>query len=135
MKIILVDDKPHVRNELKLLLEQLPYEYEAVLEAGCDSGAIRLIERHEPDIIVTDAKLLLSEADALDQVNRQQPHGRIIVTSSHEFVLNAFGKGGMDALLKPFAKEALEYALLRAVRAIGQDCMYGEHQPGAIPAG
>ncbi|MNO24491.1 transcriptional regulator NarL [compost metagenome] len=133
MKIILVDDNPKVRCELKLLLEQLPFEYEAILEAACDPGAIRLIERHAPDLIVADARLLLSEADALEHVNERQTCGKIIVTSSHEFVLDAFCKGGMDTLLKPAAKEELMYVLLRAASGMGQANMYGE-QTGVIPA-
>ncbi|WP_379160001.1 LytR/AlgR family response regulator transcription factor [Paenibacillus sp. sgz5001063] len=134
MKIILVDDSPYVRRELKLLLEQLPFEYEAILEAACDSEALRLIERHRPDLIVTDAKLLISEAGAIERMNAGQTHGKIIVTSSHEFVLDAFCKGGMDALLKPVAKEELMYVLLRAASATGHESMYDE-QPGVAPAG
>ncbi|OKP88213.1 hypothetical protein A3842_05730 [Paenibacillus sp. P3E] len=134
MKIILVDDNPIVRTELKLMLEQLPFEYEAILEAACDSRAIRLIEQHEPDLIVTDAKLLISEASAIERVNGNQPHGKIVVTSSHEFVLDAFCKGGMDALLKPVAKEELMYVLLRAASATGHESMYDE-QTGVAPAG
>ncbi|MEC0172071.1 response regulator [Paenibacillus graminis] len=132
MKILLVDDKPQMRSELKLLLETLPFTYEAVLEAACDSGAIRLIERHNPDIIVTDAKLLISEASALERVNASQTHGTIIVTSSYEFVLDAFCKGGMATLLKPVAKEELKYAVLRAASGIRRECLYGG-QPGAVP--
>lgn len=93
------------------MLVQLPLEYEDILEAGCDQGALRLIAAHEPDIIVTDAKLLLGEPFL---TGGPYPQSKIIVTSSHEFVLEAFCRGGMDSLLKPIAAEQLESVMLRA---------------------
>lgn len=119
MKIVLVDDKPNVRDSLKGMLGQLPFEYANILEAGCDLGALRLIAKHEPDIIVTDAKLLLlGEAFLNDEF---LPQSKIIVTSSYKFVLKAFCKGGMDALLKPIAAEELESVMLRAGCLAGLD--------------
>ncbi|MNI85937.1 Transcriptional regulatory protein YehT [compost metagenome] len=115
MKIILVDDKPHVRDSLRQMLEQLAFDYEDILEASCDQGAIQLIAAHEPDIIVTDAKLLLHSGTHLAEL--PNPHSRIIVTSSHEFVLDAFCRGGMDSLLKPIDTGELEHVLLKAAAA------------------
>lgn len=120
MKIILVDDNPHVRDKLKELLMQLPLEIGHIMEADCGPSAIRLIQQHRPELIITDAKLLLlSEASLLDQIYAPREHGRIIVTSSHEFVLKAFCQGGIDSLLKPIGLEELESALLGASSAEG----------------
>jgi two-component system LytT family response regulator len=115
MTIILVDDNPHVRDNLKQMLEQLALEAEEILEAGCNPSAIRLIQQHRPELIITDAKLLLlSEASLLDQMYEHQKRSRIIVTSSHPFVLKAFCQGGIDALLKPIGLGELEAALFGA---------------------
>ncbi|MEK4063383.1 MULTISPECIES: response regulator [Paenibacillus] len=121
MKIMLVDDKPHVRNHLKLMLKQLHFKEDVILEANCDQEAIRLITEHEPDIIVTDAKLLLlGEAPLSERLaNAQYPQSTIIVTSSHPFVLEAFSKGGIASLLKPFNTRELEGALMRAFAVTG----------------
>lgn len=115
MKIILIDDKAHVRDSLKPVLKKLSFKNEDILEANCDQGAIQLIAAHEPDIIVTDAKLLLLSESLLADV--PYPHSRIIVTSSHEFVLDAFCRGGMDSLLKPIDTDELENVLLRVAAA------------------
>lgn len=115
MQIILVDDNPHVRDSLKQMLEQLSLDIEYILEAGCDLSALQLIRKYQPELIITDAKLLLlSEASLLDQLYIPQKRGRIIVTSSHEFVLKAFCQGGIDSLLKPIGPADLEAALLGA---------------------
>ncbi|MEK8212090.1 MULTISPECIES: response regulator [unclassified Paenibacillus] len=121
MKIMLVDDKPHVRNHLKLMLKQLHFKEEVILEANCDQEALRLITEHEPDIIVTDAKLLLlGEAPLSERLaNTQYPQSTIIVTSSHPFVLEAFSKGGIVSLLKPIDTRELEGALMRAFAVTG----------------
>jgi two-component system LytT family response regulator len=130
MQILLIDDNPHVRDSLKQMLEQLFLETADILEAGCDSSALRLIRRHMPGLIITDAKLLLlSEAIQLDQLYEQRTNGRIIVTSSHEFVLKAFSQGGIDSLLKPIGLEELELALLRTTDAGSDyDSSYLEQQ-------
>lgn len=118
MKIILIDDKLHVREELKRMLGQLPYEYEEVLEAGCEPSAIQLIQSYKPDVIIADVKLLLlSEPAMLDWVDELHPHGKFIVTSSHPFVLEAFNRGGIVSLLKPVTHKELEYALYKAAAA------------------
>ncbi|MNE87261.1 hypothetical protein D3C80_1844420 [compost metagenome] len=64
---------------------------------------------------MTDAKLLLLSESLLADV--PHPHSRIIVTSSHEFVLDAFCRGGMDSLLKPIDTDELENVLLRVAAA------------------
>ena len=113
MQILLVDDNPHVRDRLKHMLEQLFPEAADILESGCEPSALRLIQKHRPELIITDARLLLlSEAMPLDQWYDQQTNGRIIVTSSHEFVLKAFCQGGIDSLLKPIELGELEDMLL-----------------------
>jgi two-component system LytT family response regulator len=116
MKIILIDDKPHVRDSLKPMLRKLSFRNEDILEANCDQTAIQLIAAHEPDIIVTDAKLLLLSDSLL--ADTLYPQSKIIVTSSHEFVLDAFCRGGMDSLLKPIDTGELENVLLRVAAAV-----------------
>ncbi|KUP20848.1 response regulator [Paenibacillus sp. DMB5] len=107
MKILLIDDTAQVRDSLKPVLKKLAYRNEDILEAGCDQQAVQLIAAHQPDIIVTDAKLLLLSGELL--AGRDScPHSRIIVTSSHEFVLDAFCRGGMDSLQKPIDEGKLE---------------------------
>ncbi|QUL56382.1 response regulator [Paenibacillus tritici] len=115
MQIILVDDSLHVRNSLRQMLEQLSPDTAEVMEAGCDASALRLIQKHRPELIITDAKLLLlGEAPLLEQLYGQHTYGRMIVTSSHAFILKAFCRGGMDSLLKPIGLQALEEALLES---------------------
>lgn len=129
MKILLVDDKPHVRDTLKQVLEQQPFKYEAILEASCDQSAIQLIETQQPDIIVTDASLLLLFKGAmLDHLEDQFLPSKIIVTSSHEFVLHAFGKGGIDTLRKPIDMDELKSALLNTSFGSHQENVYGDFQ-------
>ncbi|MCL6459894.1 MAG: hypothetical protein K6T85_18015, partial [Gorillibacterium sp.] len=94
--------------------------------AYCDQAALHLIETQQPDIIVTDAKLLLlSDGALLDRLESQYLPSKIIVTSSYEFVLQAFFRGGVDSLLKPFDTDKLKNALLRAFAATRQGSLCG----------
>lgn len=123
MQILLIDDNPHVRDRLKHMLEQLIPEAVNILESGCDPSALRLIQKHRPELIITDAKLLLlSEDMPLDQLYDQHTNSRIIVTSSHEFVLKAFCQGGIDSLLKPIGLGELEEVLFGSA---GTSSAYG----------
>ncbi|WNS46789.1 response regulator [Paenibacillus sp. MMS20-IR301] len=117
MPILLIDDNPQVRDSLKVMLEHLSpdtIDKADILEADCKPAAIQLIRKYRPELIITDAKLLLlSEASVLEQLYGER-NGRLIVTSSHDFILQAFSRGGIDVLLKPVRLEELDAALLGA---------------------
>ncbi|SET90717.1 response regulator [Paenibacillus sp. NFR01] len=114
MKIILVDDNPHVRDSLRQMLTRLQIRIDAVWEAVCDSSAVQLIEMLEPDLIVTDAKLLLLNGSRLlDRLEQRLPQSKVVVTSSHDFILAPFALCGIDSLQKPLNSASLEPILSR----------------------
>jgi response regulator NasT len=54
-QILIADDEPIIRADLKELLEELGYK--VVAEAGDGLEALNLIEQVEPDVVILDIKM------------------------------------------------------------------------------
>ena len=116
--ILVVDDERHIVDLLRLYLEQEGF---AVVAARDGHEALRLAERHDPDLIVLD--LMLGELDGLSicEILRAQPSTSdipVIVITAMEGTIprfHALDSGATDYLTKPFSPRDL---LQRAERII-----------------
>ena len=107
--IIVVDDDAAVRRIAARILIEEGFH---VLEAGDGDEAIRLAERHGPDIglVVTDIVMpRLNGIELLERLSRIQPALPVVLMSgytSHELMSRAL-VAPCGVLRKPFAPEAL----------------------------
>jgi two-component system LytT family response regulator len=112
MKVLLIDDEPIARTELRHLL--VPYTHlHIVAEAEDCSTAVAAIRHHNPDLVFLDVQLPgRTGFDVLDKL--PLPHPRIIFVTAHDhFALRAFRAGAMDYLLKPIVPLHLAQALAK----------------------
>ena len=75
MRILVVDDEPHIRQTLKLALEAMGH---TVAEATDSTGAMRQLEQSSCDAMLVDLRLgAESGLDLMEQVLRRsaQPGG------------------------------------------------------------
>lgn len=119
LKILIVDDEPQIRKQLKIGLSGYGYEVTTALNG---QEAITLTAQLSPDIIVLDISLG-SEPDGLEVCRRLREWSKIpiIMLSVHneeKIKVKALHAGADDYLTKPFGMEELDariHAILRRV--------------------
>lgn len=116
LKILVVDDEPQIRKQLKIGLNGYSYE---VITAGNGLEALILAAQQQPDMIILDISLG-SEPDGIEVCRRLREWAKtpVIMLSVHDeektkvIALNA---GADDYLSKPFGMEELN-ARIKAVQ-------------------
>ncbi len=104
IKVLIVDDELLVRTHLKYLIDWKMNNYEICGEATNGLEALRLIEKTEPHILITDVTMPLMNGIALVQtVRTKYPDIQCVMLSNYddfEFVRDAMKSGVFDYVLK-----------------------------------
>jgi DNA-binding NtrC family response regulator len=122
LRILVLDDEPIVGKRLKPALAKAGYEVD-VVDRGDD--AIRLIDQHEYDIIVSDIRM--EGADGLDVLRRatvRSARTKVIMITGYatvEVAREALTMGAFDFIAKPFKLEDLRSAIARAVAKLAEE--------------
>src|SRR6266852_4237163 len=83
IRIVLADDHELVRTGFRTLLQSLGFEVVAEASNGLD--ALRLIETHQPDVVLMDISMPgLNGLDATLRATKAFPHVRIVILSMHK---------------------------------------------------
>jgi len=119
LKIVLADNHPAVRKNLRLLLES-ERDIEVIAETNDGLETIRAVQALQPDLLVLDIKMpLMSGLEVLQYLrNEKHPMG-IIILSNHteQLYVAAALRLGADAFL---TKSAGVDVLLEAIRIVQQ---------------
>lgn len=113
LKVLVVDDEPLARENVRVLLAGDP-QVEVVGECtGVD--AVAVIARLRPDIMFLDIQMPDLDGFALlDLVGPEAVPAVVFVTAFDQYALHAFEVHALDYLLKPFTDARFEAALARA---------------------
>lgn len=122
LKILVVDDEPQIRKQLKIGLSGYGYE---VMTAANGQEALTYSAQHPPDSVILDISLG-SEPDGLEVCRRLREWSKvpIIMLSVHDeektkvIALNA---GADDYLTKPFGMEELQARIQAILRRTSVD--------------
>jgi len=119
LKVILADNHPAVRKNLRLLLES-ERDIEVIAETNDGLETIRAVQALQPDLLVLDIKMpLMSGLEVLQYLrNEKHPMG-ILILSNHteQLYVAAALRLGADAFL---TKSAGVEVLLEAIRIVQQ---------------
>lgn len=113
-RVLIVDNHAMVRAGFRALLQSLE-DIEVVAEAGDGREALRLVELHQPDIVLMD--IAMPEMNGLEttaRIHKEFPDVRVIILSMHaneEYVYQALRAGAMGYLLKDGGTSELEMAI------------------------
>ncbi len=113
-RIFIVEDYRLFREGLKALLSFSP-EYNIIGEAEDGLEAIRLIKKHEPDLVLLDLSMPRMDGfSVLREIKGAMPEVKVLVLSVHEsdqYVLQAFESRADGYAIKDSSREELRMAI------------------------
>ncbi len=118
MKILLIDDEPHVIKAIKKLVQWEKLEINTILEANSARAALKIIDQEDPEIIITDVMMSdLTGLELMKLISQEHPYAKVIIISGYsdfEYVREALRSGSLDYLLKPLDPIQLNRAVKTA---------------------
>jgi len=116
LQILIVDDKPHVRSGIRMLLQE-HQDWPICGEASDGIEAIRQAEKLKPDVILLDISMpKMDGLTALPQIREKSPESQIIVLTVHESVDTARVASSVGA--RAYISKSLINELLPALEAL-----------------
>ena len=129
---VVAEDEAALRGELVEQLDRLWPELSIVGEVADGLEALRLLDRHQPDILFLDIEM--PGATGLDVA--RQVGGRchvVFVTAYDQYAVAAFDQGAVDYVLKPLATARLFTAISRVKQRLSLPSIdYAQHMGRAI---
>lgn len=130
LKVLIVDDEPLARENLRILL-QAESDIEITGECANAVEAIGAVHRLRPDVVFLDIQM--PRISGLEMVGMLDPEHRpyiVFLTAFDEYAVKAFEEHAFDYLLKPIESCRLEKTLtrLRQERSLQDISLLEEHQ-------
>lgn len=123
LRVLIADDEPIIRLDLKQMLENL--DYEVVAEAGDGQQAIEAARASRPDICILDVKMpVMDGIEAVTTITEEGIAPAILLTaySDQELIQRAKEAGVFAYLVKPFKPSDLPPAIEIARSRYEQNC-------------
>lgn len=113
LSVIIVDDEPLARAELReLLAEEKPLQ--VVAECANAIEAMSAINQHQPDIVFLDIQMpRISGLEMVSMLDKSRMPQIVFVTAFDDYALQAFDEQAFDYLLKPIDPARLQKTLQR----------------------
>ncbi|MBD8069067.1 response regulator transcription factor [Bacillus sp. PS06] len=132
-KVLLVDDEQFVRKGLMSLIDWDGCGYEVIAEAGNGEDALQVIMDCQPDLVITDIRMPVTDGLELiqnvSQSNEITP--KFVIVSGYndfKYAQQALRFGVSDFILKPIDKDELEVTLLRLAASMTEEKQESELQ-------
>ncbi len=136
IKLLIVDDEPLVQVGIMSMLNWLDYGIEICGTAMNGEHALKLIEQHHPDLVITDIKMPIMNGLEMIKICHERlqviPHF-IILTSFEEFPLikEAVKYQVMDYLIKmELTAEVLLESVNKVLKRISESQIVADPMPG-----
>jgi NtrC-family two-component system response regulator AlgB len=117
MRILVVDDEPHIRQTLKVALEAMGH---AAAEAADSATALKQLEQANFDALLVDLRLgTESGFELMEQVLRDRPDLAVVIITAHASIdraVEAMRRGAFDFLPKPFTPAQVRAVVERVGR-------------------
>jgi DNA-binding response OmpR family regulator len=117
MKLLIVDDEPHIRHMMRLTLEAAGYQIDEAADG--QAGLDRFRDGAEYDAVVLDQKMPgLDGLETLQHIKERKPDACVLMVTafaSIELAVDAMRLGATDFLRKPMTPEMLRSAVAAAI--------------------
>jgi len=106
LRAVIADDEPLLRTQLRSRLERLWPELAVVHEMATGRDIEQVIEAHSPDLFFLD--IHMPGVNGLEAARQIGARAHIVfVTAFDQYAVEAFERGAIDYVLKPFNEERL----------------------------
>ncbi len=120
LKVLILDDEPIVRNNLKPALTKYGVDVEVF---GDPDQAVARINETEFDVVVSDIRMKgMDGLEVLERIRAKSLRTKVIIITgytSREVEREALAKGAFDFITKPFKPQDLRLAINKAAKALG----------------
>jgi len=116
---VIVEDETPARDILKHYLKDYP-EIEIIAECADGFSGLKTITELKPELVFLDIQMPRLTGFEMIEVMTEKPVV-IFTTAYDQFALKAFELNAIDYLLKPFPKERLRIAIMKAEEKIGKN--------------
>ena len=129
IKVMLVDDEPHIRMILRKVIEKKD-EFQVVSECDTMADALIAFHQYEPEVIFMDIEIKGSSGiDCAKVISELKPNTKIIFATAHsEYMSNAFELYAFDYLVKPFNLERIDHTLKRILDQNQREGISNSHE-------
>lgn len=114
MRIVLIDDDPSVRENLKTLLSIYAKDCEVIAEANGVKSGIDCLKENKPDLLLLDVEMQDGTGFDLLSIYGKLDFNVVFVTGHDAYAIKAFKYSAIDYLLKPVDPEELKSAIEKA---------------------
>ena len=110
-KVIVAEDEPLILNSIVKKITALDIGFQVVGTSEDGKTALELVEKHSPDVLVTDISMpIMDGLELLKIISSKYPHIKKIVISGYDdfkYAQQALKYQAADYLLKPLKNEEL----------------------------
>ncbi len=129
---LIVDDEPHVRTFLRLVLKELGIE--TTWEARDGAQALAMVTMYKPELVLLDLNLpILRGSEVLEQLQHMQPGTPVVIVTSlsaMKTVLDTAKLGAVGYILKQSSKDEILKSLKETLDSLEEaDEEGGESDP------
>lgn len=137
LKILIVDDEPLARENLRFLLQDTA-DISVIGECENAVEALGAINRLQPDVVFLDIHMpRISGLELVGMIDAERMPHIVFLTAYDEYALQAFEENVFDYLLKPVQASRLEKTLCRLRKHLPEQnitaLMAGEPDLALIP--
>jgi DNA-binding NtrC family response regulator len=119
-KILVIDDDPSLRRVLEYNLQEEGYE---VFTAATGEEGLRVFDKHEPALVITDMKMPDMDGFRVMQgIKKRNPDALVIIITAFGAVdaaVKAMKLGAYDYITKPFNRDELKLTVGKALQMSG----------------
>jgi CheY-like chemotaxis protein len=121
MKLLIIDDEPHIRQMMRLTLEAAGYQVDEAADG--QAGLDRYRDGGDYDAVVLDQKMPgLDGLETLQRLKERTPEACVLMVTAYasiELAVDAMRMGATDFLRKPMTPDTLRSAVAAAVAGKG----------------
>lgn len=121
LNAIIVDDETPARSMLRQIITEHCPMIHVLAEATDVKSAVKLINKHEIDLVFLDIEMPEENGFTLFEYFNQPTFETIFCTAYSDFALRAFEVSAIDYVLKPVSISKVVSAIEKAIKIVGQN--------------